>query len=86
VLSQKSPISSHPLPYKDYTNPICLHLRTRPDFKKKAIKDQFQEQTEKSRYKVIKTPPKEQPGDNHKNGKISYLYWVDLFHPMVKYS
>jgi hypothetical protein len=41
--------------------------------------------------KIIKPPPKEQPGDNHKNGEVFYLRmghlcWAALFHPMVKHS
>ena len=72
-------------PFKEL---ICLHLKTRPEFKKKAIRHQLQEQTIKSRNKVIKPPPKEQPGDNYKNGKYLYprmdhLCWAVLPHPVV---
>ena len=40
---------------------------------------------------IIKPSPKEQPGDNHKNGEISYLrmghqYWEALFHHRVEHS
>jgi hypothetical protein len=34
---------------RDDINPICLLLRTRTDFEKKAIKNQLQEQTTSSR-------------------------------------
>lgn len=56
----------------DFINPLYLHLRTRPDFEKKAQRHQLQEQTLKSRNKVTVPSPKEQHGDNHKNGEISY--------------
>ena len=75
--------------WKDDINPICLHLRTRPDFKKKAIRYQLQEQTRKSKNKVIKLPPKGQPGDNHKNGEIAQIGlsgWAALSYTMVKTS
>jgi hypothetical protein len=55
---------------------ICLHLRARPASEKNATKHQLQEQTVKSRNKVIKPPPEEQPGDNHKNGKYLILGWA----------
>lgn len=66
-------------------------MRTRSDLEKKAIRRHVQEQTIKSRNKVIKPPPKEQPGDNNRNGKISYLKlghlcWAVLSHPIVKRS
>jgi hypothetical protein len=39
--------------------------------------------------KIIKPSCKEHPGDNHKNGEVSYLkmghlYWEALSQPMVK--
>ncbi len=60
-------------------------------FRKKAIRHKLQEQTIKSRKKIIKPPPKEQPWDNHKNGEISYLSmghlcWAALCHHMVEHS
>jgi hypothetical protein len=60
---------------KDDISPICLHLRARLDFKK-AIRHQLQEQIIKSRNKVIKPPPKEQPGDNHKMRKYLISEWA----------
>ena len=41
--------------------------------------------------KIINSPPKEQPGDNHKNGEISYpseghLWWAVPSYPVVKCS
>jgi hypothetical protein len=51
---------------KGQHKPICLHVRTRPDFVRKAIRHQLQEQTIKPRNKIIKPPPKEQPGDKNK--------------------
>jgi hypothetical protein len=41
--------------------------------------------------KIINPPPIEQPGDNYKNGEISYLRmghlcWAALSHPIAKYS
>jgi hypothetical protein len=53
--------------------PHFFHLTTRPDFEKKAISYQLQEQTIKSRKKVIQPSPKEQHRDNHKNENMSYL-------------
>ena len=92
--------------WKDNGNPICLHLRTRPDFRKghKAPASRIDHKSQKLVHKtpalgtshkiqnkIIKPPPKEQPGDNHKNGEISYLRmghlcWAALSHPVVKSS
>jgi hypothetical protein len=60
-------------PFKEL---ICLHLKTRPEFKKKAIRHQLQEQTIKSRTRSQDPPPKEQPGNNHKNGKYLISGWA----------
>ena len=69
---------------KGNINPISLHLRTRPDFKKgpKALASGIGHRSQKLSHKtpalgtdhkiqnkIIKPPPKEQPGDNHKNGE-----------------
>jgi hypothetical protein len=73
-------------PFKD---PICLNLRTKPDFLKTGSKAPAPGTDHKAQEKIIKPPPKEQPKDNHKNEEISYLKmghlcWAVLAHPVVK--
>ena len=71
-------------------------LRTRPDFKKgpKALASGIGHRSQKLSHKtpalgtdhkiqnkIIKPPPKEQPGDNHKNGKYLISEWAICARP-----
>jgi hypothetical protein len=88
--------------WKGNLNPISPQLRSRPDLKKKKSRkapalgidhksQKLGRKTPQNPEQIIKLPPKEHSGDNHKNGEISYLrmghlHWAAVFHHMVKSS
>ena len=47
-------------------------LKDQPDFKKDCEAPASGIDT-KIQNKIIQPPPKEQPGDNHRNGELAYL-------------